>query len=271
MAPARARRRAGGRARRGGDGPGGRPAQRGRRPGAGPAQGPRAHGDQHPALVSRRHRSSTSSGSTRRSPSAASPPPTTGRARWAPMPSARSSSSAIDARMAPPSRRSRTPASSASAGPGTLMRTRRRSSRRSQRAVDDGSGIDEVRQLLADQGPRQPRDLLRPAARPGRRWRSTRWSRHPTIVRRFVSSAMSLGALSPEAHQAISIGMARLGCQRELGRGRRGPRLVRRVGGRRSARRGDQAGRLGALRGHGRVPGAGRPARDQDRPGIEAR
>ncbi|HEX7197697.1 MAG TPA: glutamate synthase-related protein, partial [Candidatus Limnocylindria bacterium] len=43
------------------------------------------------------------------------------------------------------------------------------------------------------------------------------------IVRRFVSSAMSLGALSPEAHQAISIGMARLGGSANSGEGGEDP------------------------------------------------
>jgi glutamate synthase domain-containing protein 3 len=43
------------------------------------------------------------------------------------------------------------------------------------------------------------------------------------IARRFVSSAMSLGALSPEAHQAISIGMARLGGSANCGEGGEDP------------------------------------------------
>ena len=43
------------------------------------------------------------------------------------------------------------------------------------------------------------------------------------IARRFVSSAMSLGALSPEAHQAISIGMARLGGSANSGEGGEDP------------------------------------------------
>ena len=49
-----------------------------------------------------------------------------------------------------------------------------------------------------------------------------------SIVRRFVGSAMSLGALSPEAHQALTHRHARAGRRRQLRRGRRGSRLVRR-------------------------------------------
>ena len=71
-------------------------------------------------------------------------------------------------------------------------------------------------------GPRQPRDLLslRPVGPP-----LPMSAVEPTaqIVRRFVSSAMSLGALSPEAHQAISIGMARLGGSANSGEGGEDP------------------------------------------------
>lgn len=89
--------------------------------------------------------------------------------------------------------------------------------------VEPGAGLGDVRTYLAtvaDGGPRQPRDLLafRPTnnslpiddVEPASR-----------IVRRFVSSAMSLGALSPEAHQAISIGMHRLGASANSGEGER--------------------------------------------------
>ena len=65
-----------------------------------------------------------------------------------------------------------------------------------------------------------------PALRCGRhrrRCRSRRSRRHRSIARRFVSSAMSLGALSPEAHQAISIGMARLGGSANSGEGGEDP------------------------------------------------
>ena len=78
------------------------------------------------------------------------------------------------------------------------------------------------RELLDEQGPRQPRDLLtlRPA---GSRVPLDEVEPAARIVRRFVSSAMSLGALSPEAHQAISIGMARLGGSANSGEGGEDP------------------------------------------------
>jgi glutamate synthase (NADPH/NADH) large chain/glutamate synthase (ferredoxin) len=47
------------------------------------------------------------------------------------------------------------------------------------------------------------------------------------IARRFVSAAMSLGALSPEAHSTISIGMNRLGAKSNTGEG--GEDAARRV------------------------------------------
>ena len=39
------------------------------------------------------------------------------------------------------------------------------------------------------------------------------------IVRRFVVSAMSVGALSPEAHQALTIGIQRAGGAANTGEG----------------------------------------------------
>jgi glutamate synthase domain-containing protein 2/glutamate synthase domain-containing protein 1/glutamate synthase domain-containing protein 3 len=43
------------------------------------------------------------------------------------------------------------------------------------------------------------------------------------IVRRFVASAMSLGALSPEAHAAVAVAMARLGARSNSGEGGEDP------------------------------------------------
>ncbi|MEO8030095.1 MAG: glutamate synthase large subunit, partial [Gemmatimonadota bacterium] len=43
------------------------------------------------------------------------------------------------------------------------------------------------------------------------------------IRRRFISSAMSLGALSPEAHEALSIGMNRMGARSNSGEGGEDP------------------------------------------------
>ena len=104
---------------------------------------------------------------------------------------------------------------------------------------------------LASRPPALVRDDLRivvPGPGPARRASS----RPRRSLRRFVVSAMSVGALSPEAHQALTIGIQRAGGRGEHGRGRRGPGVVRARGRRRAARRPHQAGRLGALRGHRR-------------------
>jgi glutamate synthase domain-containing protein 2/glutamate synthase domain-containing protein 3 len=82
--------------------------------------------------------------------------------------------------------------------------------------------LERYRGEIAALGPRQPRDLLRlrPLAPP----RAVAEVEPPSsIVRRFVGSAMSLGALSPEAHQTISIGMARLGAAANSGEGGEDP------------------------------------------------
>ncbi len=91
-----------------------------------------------------------------------------------------------------------------------------------QTAVTTDGQLAAYRELLAEQGPRQPRDLvsLKQSALPVPIDEVEPASR---IVRRFVSSAMSLGALSPEAHQAISIGMARLGASANSGEGGEDP------------------------------------------------
>ena len=88
--------------------------------------------------------------------------------------------------------------------------------------IETSSGLSEYRATVTDGGPRQPRDLmaLRAAAAP---IPIEQVEPASAIVRRFVSSAMSLGALSPEAHQAISIGMARLGGAANSGEGGEDP------------------------------------------------
>jgi glutamate synthase domain-containing protein 2/glutamate synthase domain-containing protein 1/glutamate synthase domain-containing protein 3 len=88
--------------------------------------------------------------------------------------------------------------------------------------VDTSEGIDAAlatyRQILQRATPALPRDLLevRPAGEP-----VALASVEPatSLTRRFVSSAMSLGALSPEAHRALAIGMARLGASANTGEG----------------------------------------------------
>ena len=63
---------------------------------------------------------------------------------------------------------------------------------------------------------------------------------------------MSVGALSPEAHQALTIGIQRAGGAANTGEGGEDPALVRARRGRRAPRRPDQAGRLGPVRRHRR-------------------
>ena len=74
----------------------------------------------------------------------------------------------------------------------------------------------------ATRRPAGPRDLL--AVRDGRRrCRSTRSSRRSRSGTRFISSAMSLGALSPEAHATLSIAMNRMGARSNSGEGGEDP------------------------------------------------
>ena len=91
------------------------------------------------------------------------------------------------------------------------------------------------------------------------------------IVKRFSTGAMSLGSLSREAHETLAIAMNRLGGKSNTGEGGEDPSryIARRE--RRPAPLGDQAGRLGPLRGHDQLPGQRRPAPDQDGPGRQAR
>ncbi len=80
------------------------------------------------------------------------------------------------------------------------------------------AALATYRQILQRAAPALPRDLLEVHA-----------ASYPleldavepatSLTRRFVSSAMSLGALSPEAHRALAIGMARLGASANTGEG----------------------------------------------------
>ena len=95
-----------------------------------------------------------------------------------------------------------------------------------QALADLGAETDALlaayRATVTESGPRQPRDLVsvRPSGPPVD---LAEVEPAAQIARRFVSSAMSLGALSPEAHQAISIGMARLGGSANSGEGGEDP------------------------------------------------
>ena len=142
--------------------------------------------------------------------------------------------------------------------------------------TEDPAGIDAALARTASRWP---------GARPTARSRATScacdgpWRRSAlddvedarSIVRRFVVSAMSVGALSPEAHQALTIGIQRAGGAANTGEGGEDPGLVHARPRRPAARRPDQAGRVGPVRGDRHVPRPRGPARDQDRPGLQAR
>ena len=90
------------------------------------------------------------------------------------------------------------------------------------------------------------------------------------IIRRFNSTAMSLGSLSPEAHRTLAVAMNRLGTRSNHRRGRRGPGLVEAVPQRRLGEQQNQAGGLGALWRDAAIPVARRRARNQDGARLEA-
>ena len=92
-----------------------------------------------------------------------------------------------------------------------------------------------------------------------------------SIVKRFTTGAMSLGALGREAHETLAIAMNRIGARSNTGEGGEDPKSLLGRPERGPAALGDQAGRLGALRGDRSLPGQRRPAPDQDGPGREAR
>ena len=82
------------------------------------------------------------------------------------------------------------------------------------------------------------------------------------IVKRFVVSAMSFGALSIEAHEAIALAMNRLGSRSNTGEGGEDNERYHTE---------DQAGRFRTLRRHGGIPGQRGGDPDQGRPGRETR
>jgi len=93
-----------------------------------------------------------------------------------------------------------------------------------QRAVHSGDRRDwkAYSELVDNRPPAALRDLLalRPAARP---LPLEEVEPVESIVRRFDTAAMSLGALSPEAHEALAIAMNRLGGRSNSGEGGEDP------------------------------------------------
>jgi len=87
--------------------------------------------------------------------------------------------------------------------------------------ADTPEAYDGFRARVAARLPASPRDLL--ALRSGTPIPLDEVEPAVEIRRRFVSTAMSLGALSPEAHRALAIGMNRMGARSNSGEGGEDP------------------------------------------------
>ena len=85
------------------------------------------------------------------------------------------------------------------------------------------------------------------------------------IFKRFDGAGMSLGALSPEAHEAMAIAMNRIGARSNSGEGGEDPIALPR-----REKLEDQAGGFGPLRRDAGIPDQCRGAADQDRARREA-
>jgi glutamate synthase (NADPH/NADH) large chain/glutamate synthase (ferredoxin) len=92
-----------------------------------------------------------------------------------------------------------------------------------QKAIKDGTRESYQAFVAKNEArwPASPRDLL--AIRPGTSIPLEEVEPVEAIRRRFVSAAMSLGALSPEAHATISIAMNRIGARSNSGEGGEDP------------------------------------------------
>ena len=138
-----------------------------------------------------------------------------------------------------------------------------------QAAVTTDGQLAAYRELLDEQGPRQPRDLVTLRQAGSRVAAGGGGARQPdrAAIRELGDEPRGplAGGAPGDQHRH---GTARR--QRELRRGRRGSGVVRAVRRRRSQGRRGQAGGLGTLRRHCRVPGPRGAARDQDRAGLEA-
>ncbi|MBI1967267.1 MAG: glutamate synthase large subunit [Gemmatimonadetes bacterium] len=85
----------------------------------------------------------------------------------------------------------------------------------------DGSTYGTFVTRVEARGPAGPRDLV--AFRPAHALPLVEVEPVEAIRRRFISSAMSLGALSPEAHATLAIGMNRMGARSNSGEGGEDP------------------------------------------------
>ena len=92
-----------------------------------------------------------------------------------------------------------------------------------------------------------------------------------SILRRFSTGAMSYGSISQEAHETLAIAMNRMGAKSNTGEGGEDPARYRARCERRFAPERDQAGCVGTLRRHQRIPRQRRRPADQDGAGRQAR
>jgi glutamate synthase (NADPH/NADH) large chain/glutamate synthase (ferredoxin) len=88
-------------------------------------------------------------------------------------------------------------------------------------ATDTPEAYDAFRARVAARTPASPRDLLR--LRGGTPLPLDHVEPAEAIRCRFISTAMSLGALSPEAHRTLAIGMNRMGARSNSGEGGEDP------------------------------------------------
>ena len=91
------------------------------------------------------------------------------------------------------------------------------------------------------------------------------------IVKRFSTGAMSYGSISKEAHENLAIAMNRIGARSNTGEGGEDPDRYELDAERRLGPLRDQAGRVGPVRRHERVPRQRRRPPDQDGAGRQAR
>ena len=126
--------------------------------------------------------------------------------------------------------------------------------RAAQKAAHDAdpAAYREWRRLSSAGQPQSLRDLMRLDDRL-RPWPLEEVEPAREIIKRFVTTAMSLGALSPEAHEALAIAMNQVGARSNSGEGGEDPDTYDARAGRRT-RQQDQAGRLGPLRRHPALP-----------------
>ena len=95
---------------------------------------------------------------------------------------------------------------------------------RKEKEGDTSTGYDRFEEYLARVDARQPaspRELL--GFRRGTPIPLEEVEPVERIMRRFISAAMSLGALSPEAHATVSIAMNRIGARSNSGEGGEDP------------------------------------------------